>query len=446
MGKKSLLKRIEKSPPRFLLLAYLIVIAIGTLLLLLPISRHEGIGASFVDALFVSTSATCVTGLTPVVTATHWTLFGKVVILILIQLGGLGIMTAVGGLAVISGQRIGLGQRLLFMNEKNEDTLTGIIRLLRFIVRSTFLIEGIGAILLLISLQPRYGWLKGLGYSIFLSVSSFCNAGFDPLGPDSLLPFQHQALVLLPVAGMIIIAGLGYVVYLDFIQRKHRRSLQTRVVVWMTAGLLLAGTLITLLLEAHNPLTLGPMSLPDKLVNAFFHSTSLRTAGFFTFPQEAMRPATALFSSLLMFIGGSPGGTAGGLKTTTMVVLVIGVIRQIRHTDEVPVFHRNITRNNFRQATLLLLVSFFWIFTVTFFLQWLEEGQHFLDLFFETMSAYGTVGLSRNLTANLHSVSKVLISITMLFGKIGPVTMLAAIMQPAKFQRYHLAEESMMIG
>lgn len=444
---KRLIKRIQKSPPLFFLLAYLFVIVIGTILLFLPFSSAEGRFTSPIDAFFVSTSAVCVTGLTPVTTASFWSPLGKTIIIILIQLGGLGIMTAVGALALLTGRKLGMSQRVIFKEEKNEDELTGLVRFLKFILKATFLIEGIGAVLLAFQMIPQFGWIKGLLYSIFLAISAFCNAGFDPLGSVSLSDYASNPLVLLTIAFLIIIAGLGYVVYIDFFFRKTKRvRLQTKVVSAMTIFLLLLGTLGIFLMEYRNPTTIGRMSLEDKTLNAFFQSTSLRTAGFFSFDQGAMTRPSTLFSCFFMFIGGSPGGTAGGLKTTTMAVLVLGLIARVRHTRDLPVFHRNCTRENFQQALILFTASIFWISIVGFIIQLVESDKEFLDLFFEVISAYGTVGLSRGITGNLHALSKILVAITMIFGKIGPVTMLGALLRPAKYRGHRVAEESVMIG
>lgn len=444
---KRLFKRIQKSPPLFFLLAYLTVILIGTLLLCLPFSSAEGSFTSPVDAFFVSTSAVCVTGLTPVTTASFWSPLGQAIILLLIQLGGLGVMTAVGALALLTGRKLGMSQRVIFMEEKNEDELTGLVRFLKFILKATFLIEGIGALILASQMVPQFGPVKGLLYAIFLSISAFCNAGFDPLGPVSLSDYSANPVVLLTIAALIIVAGLGYVVYIDFFFRKTKRiRLQTKMVTAMTLLLLTLGTLGIFLMEYGNPSTIGGMGLGEKTLNAFFQSASLRTAGFFSFDQAAMTRPSSLFSCFLMFIGGSPGGTAGGLKTTTMAVLVLGLIARVRHTRDLPIFHRNCTQENFQQALILFTASIFWISIVGFIIQLVESDKEFLDLFFEVISAYGTVGLSRGITGNLHALSKILVAITMVFGKIGPVTMLGALLRPAKYRGHRVAEESVMIG
>lgn len=445
--KLKLTDRLEKDPPLFFLVGYLLVISLGTILLLLPPS-HRGGMLSPVDCFFVSTSAVCVTGLSPLVTAEAWTGFGQLVILALIQLGGLGIMTAVAAFGLVTRKHFDLKERVALMEEKGQNGLGGIIRLLKFILLSTFLIEGVGAILLALEFVPRLGLASGIWASVFHSISAFCNAGFDIIGPNSLSPFQNNVICLLTFGFLIAIAGIGYTVYLDLLTKKayHRLSLHTKVVLTATVFLLAFGTLCFYLLEKDNPQSFGPLSEGAKWLNAFFQSVTTRTAGFFSVDQSSLSNGSVLLTIFLMFIGGSPSGTAGGIKTTTFIAISLGCISEIREAKDVTIFHRNLSRDIIRKAFIIFTWSLFWCNFVWLLLVLSNPGLNVLNLLFETISAFGTVGLTRGITGNLNVIGKLLIAGTMILGKLGPLTMFYALAPEERKRKNRLAEEDISIG
>lgn len=441
-------RRLMVNPPLFFLVSYLIVIAIGGFLLALPISSQSGEFSSLFDSFFVSTSAVCVTGLTPVVSAEYWSVFGQVVILFLIQLGGLGVVTAFAALGLITNQRFSMTNRRLMMEEKGQEGLTGMVKLIRFILASTFVLEALGAVLLSIDFIPRYG-LKGIWYAIFHAISAFCNAGFDILGPVSLSAMSANVVVILSISFLIIVAGLGYIVYLDLLGKDGNKRIRfhTKLVLVITAILLITGTIGTYLLERSNPQTLGSMQGEgEKLLNAFFQSVTTRTAGFFSFDQAALTTAGAFLSIGLMFIGGSPGGIAGGIKTTTVAAIMVGTKNEIKGSEDNPIFHRNIARGTVRKAFIIFMSAFVWCFVVVFVLSITEPGISLLDNLYETVSAFATVGLTRNVTSELSHLGQVVISATMLYGKLGPLTVLYALSPHEKKPLTRRAEEKILVG
>lgn len=446
--KKTILDTLKGNTPLYFLLGYLGVIFLGMLLLMLPISAQDGQITGMPDALFTATSAVCVTGLSPVVTAEHWTLFGQIVIILLIQIGGLGIMTFVAIFGLLTNQRFSIADRKRFMEEKNQNELTGMVRLIKFIILATFVLEGVGAFFLALRFVPQFGVIKGLWFSVFHAISAFCNAGFDLLGPESLTAYQHDPLVLLTIATLIILAGIGYTVYLDLwrMRKGDRLHLHSKIVLSSTAILLLGGTVLIFLMEANNPQTMGALSLPEKGLNAFFQSVTTRTAGFCTFAQDKMTQASGLGSIFLMFIGGSPAGTAGGLKTTTMVALLLGLASALRSSRDVSVFRRTIAQEVVHNAFVLFALATIWNILVLFFLSITEKAIPLGGLLFETISAFGTVGLTQNVTPQLSVTGKMLIALTMLYGKLGPLTLLHALIPKARVQNNRLAEEHLLVG
>lgn len=446
--KKTLLDKLKGNTPLYFLLGYMGVICIGMLLLMLPVSQQAGKSISLSDAFFTATSAVCVTGLSPVVTAQHWSVFGQAVLLFLIQIGGLGIMTFVAIFGLLTNQRFSIMDRKRLMEEKNQNELTGMVRLIKFILLATFAIEGIGAFFLALRFIPQFGALKGIWFSLFHAVSSFCNAGFDLLGPESLVPYQQDPLIVLTISLLIILSGLGYTVYLD-LWRAHkgeRLHLHAKIVLSATVFLLVGGTLLILLTEAHNPETLGMLSLPQKALNAFFQSVTTRTAGFYTFAQEKMTQAGSLSSILLMFIGGSPAGTAGGLKTTTMVALLLGLVSALRSSRDVSMFRRTIAKDVVHSAFVLFALATLWNALALFLLSMTERTLPLGNLLFESISAFGTVGLTQNVTPNLSVSGKMIVAITMLYGKLGPLTLLHALIPKARRRNNRLAQEHLLVG
>lgn len=424
--------RFSLSTTQWIMLSFFIVILIGSLLLFLPISVKEGQSVTYLDALFTATSATCVTGLVTVPTVTTWSIFGQIVILILIQIGGLGVVTILSGMMMLLHRRIGLGNRLLIQDAMNLNTLSGLLRFIKKVLLGTLLVEGVGALLYMIVLVPDFG-VKGIWLSVFNSVSAFCNAGIDIIAENSLEQYVHQPLINLVTCGLIILGGLGYVVWWDVIRvigtkkmgLKHL-TLHSKIVISFTAALILLGTSAILILEYNNPNTIGTFSFGEKLMASFFQSVTTRTAGFATLPQQNLTPSSSLVSILLMFIGGSPVGTAGGVKTVTIAVLCATAYATVKNKNDVSMFGRNLSKQAVGKAIAVSSISFVIVFTSTVLLSVVTDAS-VLDIIYETVSATATVGLSRSLTAVLNEAGKVIIIATMYLGRIGPISLFIAL-------------------
>lgn len=424
--------RFSLSTTQWIMLSFFIVILIGSLLLFLPISVKEGQSVTYLDALFTATSATCVTGLVTVPTVTTWSIFGQIVILILIQIGGLGVVTILSGMMMLLHRRIGLGDRLLIQDAMNLNTLSGLLRFIKKVLIGTLLVEGVGALLYMIVLVPDFG-VKGIWLSVFNSVSAFCNAGIDIIAENSLEQYVHQPLINLVTCGLIILGGLGYVVWWDVIRvigtkkmgLKHL-TLHSKIVISFTAALILLGTSAILILEYNNPNTIGTFSFGEKLMASFFQSVTTRTAGFATLPQQNLTPSSSLVSILLMFIGGSPVGTAGGVKTVTIAVLCATAYATVKNKNDVSMFGRNLSKQAVGKAIAVSSISFVIVFTSTVLLSVVTDAS-VLDIIYETVSATATVGLSRSLTAVLNEAGKVIIIATMYLGRIGPISLFIAL-------------------
>lgn len=430
------IKKRHLTTTQIIAFGFLIAIVIGTVLLSLPISAKDGEATNLLDALFTATTSICVTGLTTVSTANHWSIFGKIVILILIQFGGLGVITFTTTILLILGKRITLKERLLIQDSYNLDTLQGLVKLTIKIIKGTFLVEGIAAILYAIQFVPEFGLFQGVGISIFNSVSAFCNAGMDIIGDNSLANYTSNVLVNLVTMGLIILGGLGFPVWWDLIRVSRikdkgkmglRRLIQkfqlhTKLVLMCTLVLLIGGAVAILVLEWNNPNTLGPYTWPQKSMIAMFQSVTTRTAGFLTIPQENFTNGTSFLCIILMFIGGSPSGTAGGVKTVTVAMMVLAVISVVQGKEDTEVFHRKIVASNVRKGMAVVMISLAVLIVNTMILSIFEDLE-FLDIFYETTSAIATVGLSRSVTPILSVPSKILIILTMYLGRIGPITM-----------------------
>ena len=429
MGKK----KWTLSTTQIIMLSFLAVIALGSLLLALPVSAADGQPVPYLDALFTATTATCVTGLVTLTTATAWSTFGQAVILVLIQVGGLGVITILSAVMLLLNRRMGLGDRLLLQDAFNLNSLSGIVRFVKRVLLGTFLVEGLGALGYMWVFVPEFG-LRGVWISIFTAVSAFCNAGMDIIGETSLCAYATNPVVNAVTGLLIILSGLGYVVWWDVLQnaRKGNRrffrrlTLHSKIALSATAVLVLGGGVLIFLFEYHNPLTLGGLSLGDKLQVALFQSITTRTAGFATVPQEHLTNAGALLCLLLMFIGGSPVGTAGGIKTVTAAVLVVSAMASIRSRSEVTIFHRNISRQTVDKAVAVTVMSFGILFLSTLLLAAVTQADA-LDILYETVSATATVGLSRNLTARLNEAGKIIVIGTMYLGRVGPISLALAL-------------------
>ena len=436
-------------PGMLLVVGIAIFILIGATILNLPISSQNGQSIGFIDALFTATSAVSVTGLVPVNTAEHWSIFGKVVIIILIQLGGLGFMTSATLIAFITGKRIGLKERLVMQEQFNQDSVAGIVKLTKFVIMFTVTSEVIGAVFLSMKFVPMYGPLKGLGYSLFHSISAFCNAGFDITG-DSMTIFAGDTLVNLTIMGLIILGGLGYTVYLDIARHKNLKklTLHSKMVLTVSASLILIGALFVFATEYNNPNTLAKLPLYEKVLVSFFHSVGARTAGFYSMDMSYMLNGTSFFLIMLMFIGGSPSSTAGGIKTTTFGTIVCTIVAGIKGSEDVEAFKKRIPKVLIKKAFILFAISLMLVCGVTLILTITESSQSFIDLLFETTSALATVGSSKNLTPELSNIGKILITMTMYMGKVGPLTLGLALSNRGRIhkQNYKYPEGKIIIG
>ena len=423
------------STTQIILLSFLGIILIGSVLLYLPVSSAGGRAVPYIDALFTATTATCVTGLVTVSTAATWSVFGQAVILLLIQIGGLGIITFMTAVMLLFNRKIGISDRLLIQDAFNLSTLSGIVAFVKKVLIGTLTVESIGACFYMTVFVPQFG-ARGIWVSVFNSVSAFCNAGMDIIGENSLCDYSGNALITLTTAALIILGGLGYIVWWDVSRViKNRKqnggrffkslTLHSKIVFISTAFLLIVGTALTLCCEYNNPLTLEGLPLSDKIQAAFFQSVTTRTAGFASLPQENLKNPTAILSLLLMFIGGSPVGTAGGIKTVTAAVLLSITVSLISGKNSVSLFGRTISKQSVYKAVAVTVMSFSVMFVSTLMLSAVTNAPA-LDILFETVSATATVGLSRSLTGALNLLGKLIIIFTMYFGRVGPISIAIA--------------------
>lgn len=412
------------SPASLILLGFSLLILIGTMFLSLPFSVAPGNAIRFIDALFTATSAVCVTGLIVVDTATFFSIWGQIVILVLIQFGGLGYMTVATLLALALRRRIEYRDRLAIRDSFGLDVPGGVVRFVLDVLRYALFVEGTGALLLFMAFTRYFPPQRALFAAIFHAVSAFCNAGFSVFS-TSLEKFVLDPLVNLPVIGLIMIGGIGFIVIREIIEHRRIGTLHARVVLRTTFFLILLGTLIVLLLEHKNPSTLGPLPGWGKVMAALFQAVTPRTAGFNTVPTLSLYPASALFVMFLMFVGASPGGTGGGVKTTTLALLLALVRSVLKGQEDVSLLHRRVTRVVVRRALVIFLLAFGLVFFSSFALFATQKGDP-LNLAFEVVSAFGTVGLSRGVTANLSEFGKAVIIVTMFLGRVGIFTALVA--------------------
>lgn len=416
---------------RIIMLGFFLGAIIGACLLCLPFSLKEGVDLKFIDALFVSTSSICVTGLSTVNIGETFSFFGQIILLFIIQLGGLGVVTFTTLMLIAFHRRITLEDRLVIQGAYNLDTLSGLVKITFRIVKATLWIEFFGAVFYAFVFIPEYG-PYGIWYSIFHSVSAFCNAGIDLLGGNSFCVYKENVIINFTTMFLVIAGGLGFPVFWEIsrvIRRENndfrKMSFHAKLVLRITAILLLSGAVITFLFEYNNPDTLGTLSLPNKIMASLFQSTTLRTAGFATIDQSYFRSASCIVYILFMFIGGSPIGTAGGVKTVTVILLFASVIANIKGKKEVIVMKRKITETTLRRCVAIICFSFSVLIVLTTLLL-LVQPQDFLDVVYEMTSAIGTVGLTRGLTGELTGAGKLIVSLAMYLGRIGPISLALA--------------------
>ncbi len=451
-----LLKKIHAlKPVQILAMGFLCIILLGALLLTLPIATVDRDTLGFVDALFTATSAVCVTGLIVVNTGVTFSLFGQIVILCLIQIGGLGFMTITAMIFMMIGKRITLRERLVIQEAFNAESLQGMVKMVRNALLVTFTIEGTACILFTIRFAFEYDLAHAVYYAVFLSVSAFCNAGFDPFGfENSITPYVADPIVNFLIMALIVLGGMGFSVILDVIhvRRWSRLTLHSRVVLLVTAVLILSGTLMICLLEWNNPLTLdNGLNPAEKVMAAGFQSVTLRTAGFDTIGQGGLTPAGQMVSIILMFIGASPASTGGGIKTTTFFIVLLSTIVMIRRKEDYNIYHRRLNLSLVRRAQAIVFLALGLVLVDTVVISAVESmtggTESLADVLFEVVSAFGTVGLTTGITPSLNAASKILISLTMFIGRVGPLTVsmaLAGHMRKPDAVRY--PEGRIMVG
>ena len=428
-------KRFSLSTAHIIMLSFLAVILIGSLLLSLPISTADGKGVSYIDALFTATTSTCVTGLVTLPTVTAWSTFGQIVILVLIQTGGLGVITIMSGIMLVLHKRMGLGDRLLIQDAFNLNTLSGLVRFVKKVICGTFIVEAAGALLYMTVFVPEFG-IKGVWISVFNSISAFCNAGIDIISENSLCDYAQNPIINTVTMLLIILGGIGFIVWWDIIEafKKIKKrglkaffeiSLHSKIAVSATLILIIGGAAVYFVLEYNNPLTMKGLTFFERLQLSLFQSVTTRTAGFATIPQQNLTETSAFASLLLMFIGGSPVGTAGGIKTVTFFILIASAISSIKNRNEIILFNRNIPKPAVIKAIAVVAMSFATAFVSTLLLGAVTKAP-LTDIMYETFSATATVGLTRNLTPSLDLIGKLIITATMYLGRIGPISLAIA--------------------
>ena len=436
-------KKFSLSTTHIIMLSFLAVILGGSILLSLPVSSANGEPVDYLDALFTATTATCVTGLVTLPTATTWSVFGQAVILLLIQIGGLGVITIMSALMILFHKRMGIGDRLLLQDAFNLNSLSGIVRFVKRVLLGTFLAEGFGALLYMTVFVPEFG-PQGIWISVFTAISAFCNAGIDIIGDNSLCDYATNPMINIVTSLLIILSGIGYIVWWDVLGlgkskglRTHKNfrklSLHSKIAITTTLILIFGGGLLIFLFEYANPLTIGNLSVFDKIQVSLFQSVTTRTAGFATVPQQNLTNASSILCLLLMFIGGSPVGTAGGIKTVTIAVLTVSAMATVQNKQDVSLFHRNISKQTVNKAVAVTMTSLAIMFTSTILLSAVTNADA-LDVLYETVSATATVGLSRDLTPYLNTAGKAIIIGTMYLGRIGPISLALALNSNKKHQ------------
>ena len=409
---------------------------LGSVLLALPISSRSGEPVPYLDALFTATTSTCVTGLVTLPTVSTWSAFGQIVILLLIQIGGLGVITIMSGIMLLFNRKMGIGDRLLIQDAFNLNTMSGLIKFVKNVLFGTLIIEGIGALLYMLVFVPEFG-ARGIWVSVFNSVSAFCNAGIDIIAENSLCDYAADPMVNIITSLLVILGGLGYIVWWDVLRVIKGRTaankrifrhltLHSKIVLTVTAGLIFVGALLIFIFEYDNPLTIGKMPLIDKIQTALFQSVTTRTAGFASVPQENLTNASAAVSLILMVIGGSPVGTAGGIKTVTFAVLLCSTFATVSNKNSITLLGRRIPEASVKKAVAVVM-TFMMICAASAVLLMATSEADALDAVYEAVSATATVGLSRNLTPSLNTAGKLIITATMYFGRVGPISLAVAL-------------------
>ena len=427
-------KKFTLSTTQMILLSFIAVIFAGSLLLSLPISARSGESVPYIDALFTATTATCVTGLVTLPIASTFSVFGQAVILILIQIGGLGVITIMSAFMLMLNRKMGIGDRLLVQDAFNLNTMSGLAKFVKSVMLGTFIVEGIGALLYMTVFLPEFG-ARGIWISVFNSISAFCNAGIDVIGDNSLCNYATNPIINITTSLLIVAGGIGYIVWWDIIRvlRSKKKgkifsflTLHTKIAIVSTLVLIFGGAALVFACEYNNPQTIGDLSLFDKIQVSFFQSITTRTAGFASIPQENLTGATSLVSIILMIIGGSPVGTAGGIKTVTVAVLLCSAFSTIRGKNSTSLFGRRVSGDSIRKA-VAVVTMFSAVMIVSAVLLSAISDAPVIDVIYECVSATATVGLSRGFTSTLNIAGKLVVIATMYFGRIGPISLAIAL-------------------
>jgi len=453
-------KNVKWNALQIMVLGFAGVILLGGILLWLPICNTKPI--AFMDALFTATTATCVTGLVTVVPAEQFTMIGKIVLLLLIQIGGLGVIACATVFVVIMGRRLSVKNRIWLKENYSMSGPGGTVAMLLYVIKGSLFVEGLGAIGYAFQFIPEFGLLRGIWYSIFHSISAFCNAGIDILGADSLKNYVENPIINITTILLIIVSGLGFTVWKDLIYmgkaiyrkeipRKNwfsKLHLHSKLVLVTTAILIGVGALLFFVLEFHNPKTMGNFNIWDKFMASLFHSVSTRTAGFATVSQSGLRTESKFITCLLMFVGGSPGGTAGGVKTTTIAMSILTCFSIAQGGEKTECFGRKIRGKDIRIGFAVIMMAVTVLFTGIIFITSMEPQKEFIDIIYEAASAVGTVGLTADLTPELCRKSQVVIIIMMYIGRIGPMSLALLFGGFSKIskRKYELPSENIMIG
>ncbi|MGM0754034.1 MAG: TrkH family potassium uptake protein [Bacillota bacterium] len=437
-------KVIRLSPPQLLVVTFLFFIIVGMGLLKLPFATTESI--TWLDALFTTTSAMTVTGLAVVDTGNAFTLFGEVVIMSLIQIGGLGIMSFAVLIFMMLGKKIGFKERLLLQQALNQTSVGGVIKLVKYLFIFSFVVEGFALLLLASEWVPEFGWRRGLYVSLFHSISAFNNAGFS-LWSDSLMGYVGSPVVNITISFLFILGGIGFTVLVDLWKSKtiRRLSLHTKIMVVGTLVINVFAFMMIFILEYNNPNTLAQLPFLDKLFASYFQAVTPRTAGFNSLDYGSMERSTLLLTILLMFIGAGSASTGGGIKLTTFVVISLSVFAFLKEKREIRIFRRTIDQNYIFKALAVSMISVLLVFTALFFLDMTEKNASFLAILFEVVSAFGTVGLSMGITGSLTAIGKWIIIIVMFVGKLGPLTLAFSLSRPDK-EKIRYPKEDILTG
>ena len=449
-GNEMFFKNKSFSPYMTILLSFVIVTVLGGILLSLPISVNYGKSVKLIDGFFIATSAICVTGLSSIDIGSVYNTFGQIIILILIQLGGLGVITFTSVIIIMISKKIGYYTKKIVQEDINIDTTFRIEEYVKKVIFSVILIEFIGAVVLFFEFIKRFSFFKAVYYSLFHSVSAFCNAGFA-LFSDNLYGFKNSFLINITIPLLIFLGGIGFSTILNcynvFTKKEKRLTLTTKLSIKISIFLIIAGTFAMFILEYSNKSTIGNLSFVQKLEASFFQSVSTRTAGFNTISILGLKRSTSLLFIILMFIGASPGSTGGGIKTTTLGLIVLGTLVTLKNKDAVEYDKRSISWRIYSKAIAILFISLIYTVICVFLLILFERNKNFLDLAFEVYSAFGTVGLSRDLTPSLSDISKFILIVTMFVGRVGPLTITLALSKSnLKKGHYTYPQENILIG